>query len=32
MFDRTYYASSYSRVWVAPGAPRTFTVGLQARF
>ncbi|RZM04231.1 MAG: TonB-dependent siderophore receptor [Variovorax sp.] len=32
VFDRTYYASSYSRVWVAPGAPRTFTVGLQARF
>ncbi|MGK6307739.1 TonB-dependent siderophore receptor [Variovorax sp. DT-64] len=32
LFDKTYYASSYSRVWVTPGTPRTITVGLQARF
>jgi iron complex outermembrane receptor protein len=31
VFDRSYYANSWSRVWVAPGAPRTFTLGLQAR-
>lgn len=32
VFDRTYYASSYSREWVAPGAPRSVTVGIQAKF
>lgn len=32
LFDRTYYASSYSRVWVTPGISRTITVGLQAKF
>ena len=31
-FDRSYYTSAYNRAWVAPGAPRTFTLGLQARF
>jgi iron complex outermembrane receptor protein len=32
LFDTTYYASSYSRLWVAPGTARTLTVGLQAKF
>ena len=32
VFDRTYYTSSYSRVWVTPGTARSVTVGLQARF
>jgi len=32
LFDRTWYASSFSPTWVMPGAPRTVTVGLQARF
>lgn len=32
VFDTTYYSSSYSRLWVAPGTARTVTVGLQARF
>jgi iron complex outermembrane receptor protein len=32
LFDKTYYASSYSRVWVTPGTARTITVGLQAKF
>jgi len=32
LFNTTYYTSSYSRVWVTPGADRTITVGLQARF
>uniref|UniRef100_UPI000D37CE1F TonB-dependent siderophore receptor n=1 Tax=unclassified Variovorax TaxID=663243 RepID=UPI000D37CE1F len=32
LFDKTFYTSSYSRVWVTPGTPRTLTVGLQARF
>jgi iron complex outermembrane receptor protein len=31
LFDATYYASSYSRVWVTPGTPRTVTLGLQAK-
>jgi iron complex outermembrane receptor protein len=26
VLDEEYYASSYSRLWVAPGAPRTYTV------
>lgn len=25
LFDKTYYASSYARLWVQPGTPRTFT-------
>jgi len=32
LFDRTYYPNSYSRLWVAPGASRTATLGLQANF
>ncbi|WPB59495.1 TonB-dependent siderophore receptor [Xylophilus sp. GOD-11R] len=32
LFDSTYYASSYNRVWVAPGSTRAVTVGLQAMF
>jgi iron complex outermembrane receptor protein len=32
LFDKTYYASSYSSVWIAPGAPRTVTARLQYRF
>lgn len=32
LFDETYYTSSYSRVWVTPGAPRAITVGMQAKF
>ena len=26
LFDKTYYPSSYSQVWLTPGAPRTFTL------
>ncbi len=32
LFDKTYYTSSYSRVWVTPGTPRSVTLGLQAKF
>jgi iron complex outermembrane receptor protein len=32
LFDRTYYTSSYSRVWVTPGTPRNVTLGVQAKF
>jgi len=32
LFDTTYYASSYSRLWVMPGAPRTISLGLHTRF
>jgi len=32
VFDRTYYISSYNTVWVAPGTPRSFTVGAQIKF
>lgn len=32
LFDTTYYASSYSRLWVTPGTARTVTIGLQAKF
>lgn len=32
LFDKVHYTSSYSRVWVTPGALRTVTVGLQAKF
>ena len=30
LFDKHYYPSSYSRLWVTPGMPRAFTV--RARF
>ena len=30
--DRTFYTSSYSRLWVTPGSARTVTLGLQTRF
>ncbi len=32
VFDTTYYTSSYSRLWVAPGTARAVTLGVQARF
>ncbi|WCM90782.1 TonB-dependent siderophore receptor [Acidovorax sp. NCPPB 3576] len=32
IFDTTYYTSSYSRLWVAPGTARAVTLGVQARF
>ena len=32
LFDATWYASSYSSVWVQPGTPRTVTLGVRARF
>ncbi|WP_420225568.1 TonB-dependent siderophore receptor [Pigmentiphaga litoralis] len=32
LFDKTTYASSYNRLWVAPGASRTVIVGLHANF
>lgn len=32
LFYTTHYTSSYSRVWVTPGAARTHTLGLQAKF
>jgi iron complex outermembrane receptor protein len=32
LFDKTFYTSSYSRVWVTPGTARTITVGMQAKF
>lgn len=32
LFDRHWYANSYSPVWVQPGAPRTTTIGLRAHF
>ncbi|MFT3821761.1 MAG: TonB-dependent siderophore receptor [Rubrivivax sp.] len=32
VFDSTYYTSSYSRVWVTPGAARSITLGVQAKF
>ncbi|MDT0425980.1 TonB-dependent receptor, partial [Streptomyces sp. DSM 41859] len=25
LFDKTYYASSYSQFWIQPGTPRTIT-------
>ncbi|MFN9252166.1 MAG: TonB-dependent siderophore receptor, partial [Brevundimonas sp.] len=30
--DETWYANSYSRLWLQPGAPRTASVGLRYRF
>lgn len=32
LFDKTYFVSSYQRTWVAPGAPRTVMLGMQAKF
>ncbi|MFN3886802.1 MAG: TonB-dependent siderophore receptor [Aquabacterium sp.] len=32
VFDKTYYTSSYSDLWVTPGSPRAVTVGAQVRF
>ncbi|TWI67328.1 iron complex outermembrane receptor protein [Pseudoduganella lurida] len=32
LFDRRYYASSYSRLWVAPGSTRTLGASAQYRF
>lgn len=32
LFDRTYYSSSVSRVWVVPGSARSVNLGLQTRF
>jgi iron complex outermembrane receptor protein len=32
LFNRTYYASSYSQAWVAPGAERNITFNLHYRF
>lgn len=32
LFDRTYYASSYSRLWVTPGSSRAFSLGAQVKF
>ncbi|MFN5700408.1 MAG: TonB-dependent siderophore receptor, partial [Betaproteobacteria bacterium] len=30
--DKVYYASSYARVWVAPGMPRSMTLRMQYQF
>ncbi len=32
LFDKRYYASSYARLWVAPGTPRTFTARVSYTF
>jgi iron complex outermembrane receptor protein len=32
LFDAQWYANSYAPVWVQPGASRTATVGVRARF
>ncbi|WP_228895895.1 TonB-dependent siderophore receptor [Pseudoduganella aquatica] len=32
LFNRAYYASAYSQLWVAPGAARTITASLAYRF
>lgn len=32
LFDKTYYASAYNRVWVTPGSPRQVTLGAQYKF
>ncbi len=32
LFDKTYYASSYARLWVAPGTPRTITGHVTYKF
>jgi iron complex outermembrane receptor protein len=32
LFDKTYYTQSFQRTWVAPGSPRTVTLGMQTKF
>jgi iron complex outermembrane receptor protein len=32
LFDKRYYASSYSQLWVSPGAERTATLNLHYKF
>lgn len=32
VFDKRYYTNSVQRTWVSPGAARTATLGLQAKF
>ncbi|MGK9522783.1 TonB-dependent receptor, partial [Salmonella enterica subsp. enterica] len=32
LFDRDYYASSYSALWIAPGAGRTVRLGLRLSY
>jgi len=32
LFDKIYYTSSFQRTWVAPGAARAITLGVQAKF
>lgn len=32
VFDKTYYNNSFQQTWVTPGAPRTFMLGMQAKF
>ena len=32
LFNETYYASSYARLWVQPGTPRTFTGRVSVKF
>ncbi len=32
LFDRDYYASSYSALWIAPGAGRTIRLGLRLSY
>jgi iron complex outermembrane receptor protein len=32
LFDKTYYSDSFQSTWVAPGAARTITFGVQAKF
>jgi len=32
LFDKKYYASSYAALWVAPGAPRSFTARVDFKF
>jgi iron complex outermembrane receptor protein len=31
-FDETWYANSYSRLWLQPGAPRTASIAVRYRF
>jgi iron complex outermembrane receptor protein len=32
LFDRRYFASAYSRLWVAPGATRSATATVSYRY
>jgi iron complex outermembrane receptor protein len=32
LFNKTYYASSYSQLWVSPGTERTITLNVQYKF